>query len=152
MRVFRVCCKLIIPAYSHSVTSERDTFTQEITWMREERNSSKYDNACSKDLALLHFLPFFSADKSAPSVKLETPGTSVKTVYCCPCPDSPVSCSPLVCAETPRLAQWFALSFLSWCRSLPSAVPLWPSFSLHTRQNQLVPVFHEVLGKRGTVF
>ena len=92
--------------------------------MREERNLSKYNNTCSEELALLHFLPFLSADKSAPSVKLETPGASVKTIYCCPCPDSPVSCSPLVCAETPPLAQWFALSFLSVCHSLPSAVPL----------------------------
>lgn len=151
MRVFRVCCKLIIPAYSHLCYLRKGHFYPG-NYLDAGGKSSKYDNACSKDLALLHFLPFFSADKSAPSVKLETPGTSVKTVYCCPCPDSPVSCSPLVCAETPRLAQWFALSSLSWCRSLPSAVPLWPSFSLHTRQNQLVPVFHEVLGKRGTVF
>lgn len=91
--------------------------------MWEERNSSKYDNSCSKELALLHFLPFFSADKSAPRVKLETLGTSVKTIYCCPCPDTPVSCSPLVCAETPPIAQWFVLSFLSFVTHFAFSCP-----------------------------
>lgn len=121
MRVSHVYCKLIIPTYSPLCYFRKGHFYPGNYLDPGGKKQFKIRQRVLKRTISLRFLSFFSADKSAPRVKLETLGTSVKTILLLPvsrhscvlfslslCRDSPHS--SVVRPQLPIFVPQFAFS------------------------------------------